>query len=115
MCRAGCPHTRITWEALGTRVARNLGIHPARSTLSRNKEIAVAYRTRKTHLRAGPDTSVSDRFPTKRLKRLSAENAQLKRQLQLLEEQFVRWQYNARKHGLTRAQLDAPMPFVERR
>lgn len=107
--------TQLTWEALGTLVVRDLGLRPARSTLSRNKEIAVAYRTRKGHLREGLDTPAFDRFPTKRLERLTAENAQLKCQVQLLEEQFVRWQYNARKHGMTRAQLDARMPFADRR
>ena len=107
--------TRVTWDELGTRIERKLGIRPARSTLSRNKEIAAAYRTRKAHLREGLDSPVLDRFPTKRLKRKTAEVAQLERQVQLFEEQFARWQYNARKYGITKAQLDALMPFVDRR
>jgi hypothetical protein len=38
----------------------------------------------------------------------------LKKKNAALLEQFVKWQYNAYKHGMTEAKLNEPMPMIDR-
>ena len=49
-----------------------------------------------------------------RIARLQTEIYELKMQNDALLEQFVKWQYNAYKHGMTPAKLDAPLPTIDR-
>lgn len=45
---------------------------------------------------------------------MRAEVARLKRENEALLWQFVRWEYNALKHGLGKRELDAPLPDPDR-
>jgi len=45
---------------------------------------------------------------------LQSENEMLKRKNDALLERFVKWQYNAYKNGLTEAQLEEPLPRIDR-
>jgi hypothetical protein len=49
-----------------------------------------------------------------RIGRLESENERLKVENSNLLERFVRWQYNAYKHGVTKDKLDADLPKIDR-
>lgn len=49
-----------------------------------------------------------------RIARLQTEIYELKMQNDALLEQFVKWQYNAYKHGLKEHQLNADLPRIDR-
>ena len=49
-----------------------------------------------------------------RIKRLEEENARLKKENELFLEQFVVWQYNANRNGLSEAQLNSPLSVIDR-
>lgn len=53
-------------------------------------------------------------FAAQRISRLQAENEELKRIQDQLLEQFVKWQYNAYKHGVSESQLNAELPRIDR-
>lgn len=104
----------LTWKALCDLVESRLFIRPSRQTLHRQERIRNAYRTRKNDLRTGAGTVDQGRVPNNRLNRLTAEVARLEREVDLIQERLARWQFNARLHGLTKQQLDAPLPRVDR-
>lgn len=106
---------RIAWASLIDLIDRRLGFRPSRQALSAHSRIKLAFQTRKKGLRrdAPPPASVTSVLQD-RLVRAEAELDRVKAENAALLEQFVRWQYNATVHGLSKEKLNGPLPSVDR-
>jgi hypothetical protein len=107
----------LNWEKICDGVAPLVGKRPTRQSLSSHAAILSAYTSRKKEARnAQPIYSkpASLSIASQRIRRLEAEIADLKRQNQMLLEQFVVIQYNAYRHGLKESQLTLPLPDIDR-
>lgn len=108
---------KLTWEGLSSACKPVIGTAPARQTLYRCTRITQAYKHARTRLKEEPARTKS--VPTlqtalDRIARLTAENERLQMENSRLLEQFVVWQYNAHVRGLTSAQLNSPLPAIDR-
>jgi hypothetical protein len=109
---------KLTWEALCAEGAKLVGSRPTRQTLNAHERIKTAFLGRKAHLMAGgyepskrpPSLSIAEQ----RIRRLEGENRRLREESDRLLEQFVRWQYNAYKHGMSKDKLNASLPLIDR-
>ena len=109
---------KLTWEKIRNCIEPVIGKKPTRQTLSAHKNITEAYQAKKNILKSeqhslNPKPS-SLAAAGERITRLRNDNLSLKRKNQALLERFVIWQYNAYKHGLTEAQLNSPLPRIDR-
>lgn len=109
---------RLVWERLADRVGELLGHRWTRQALERCPAIKQAYlasvdrsRTGKPRRSADPADVVAKR----QADAAKAEIADLKRKLVAYEELFVRHHHNAQARGISAAELDAPMPRIDRR
>mgnify|MGYP001760058416 CR=1 FL=1 len=107
----------ITWEAICAAVEPLVGKRPTRQSLSSNKLIKLAYKKRNEVLgkeyipRPSPSSlAVSE----ERIEQLESKLRVMSARNQLLLEQFVVWQYNASKFGMSDSQLNAPLPKIDR-
>ena len=107
--------TKLTWEELLRLVVRRIRISPTRQTLARIPEVFSAFRTRKTSLRNYREPSCEERVLVETNRRLSAKNDRLCAKVELCREHVARLQYNAYKHGLKKHELEAPLPFINRK
>lgn len=108
---------KLTWDALCDEGAKLVGSRPTRQTLNAHERIKTAFLGRKALLKTGYTPSkrpASLSIAEQRILRLEGENARLKEEIDRLLEQFVRWQYNAYKHGMSKDKLDAPLPQINR-
>lgn len=108
---------KLTWEALCEEGAKLIGTRPTRQTLNTHKQIKNAYLNRKEQLKSGSTPSkrpASLTIAEQRIRRLENTNSRLKAENERLLVQFVRWQYNAYKHGMSKEKLDAPLPPIDR-
>lgn len=108
---------KLTWEILASACEPIIGTAPARQTLYRCTRIAQAYEQAKARTKQvrGPSKSLPTvQTALDRIARLTAENERLQMENSRLLEQFVVWQYNAHVRGLTAAQLNAPLPAIDR-
>jgi hypothetical protein len=108
---------KLTWELLCDGAAKLIGTRPTRQTLNAHERIKNAYLSRKASVKTGLIPSkrpASLDIAAQRIRRLEGENNRLKEENDRLLEQFVRWQYNTYKHGMSKAKLDAPLPPVDR-
>lgn len=108
---------KLTWEALCEEGGKLIGSRPTRQTLNAHERIKNAYLGRKAHLKAGYTPSrrpASLSIAEQRIHRLEGENNRLREENERLLEQFVRWQYNAYKHGMSKDKLNAPLPQIDR-
>lgn len=116
-CIRGWPEAKITWGAICAEVVQLLGRRPARQTLYSQDEIKAAYQAKRDGLqRRGRRDSMpsSLAIAARRLARQQSELNELKVFNEALLARFVRWEYNAYKHGLSEAQLDADLPRINR-
>lgn len=116
-CIRGWPDAKLTWEMICAEAAQLLGRRPARQTLCANDAIKVAYKARRDGLKvrgARVPMPSSLAIAARRLARQQSEIDELMAQNGALLERFVRWQYNAYKHGMTEAQLEADLPRINR-
>ncbi len=108
----------LTWDALSEASLRAIGLSPTRQTLSRIVRVQDAFAAAKARIKAGEgeDRKVphSIKLAADRIARLENENARLSRENAALLEQFVVWQYNAYVKGMTQAELNRPLPKVDR-
>lgn len=112
---------KLTWDLLCKACGPIIGTEPTRQTLSSFQRIKDAYSwvkkgdgsTLKTVEKAVRKPS-SLAVATDRIARLEAENARLKRENNALLEQFLTWQHNSQLHGISRDQLDQPLPKIDR-
>lgn len=108
---------KLGWDALCDVAAPLIGGRPSRQTLSAHDPVKVAFGHKKQQQKTGV---VAGKRPAslgiaeQRIKRLENENDRLRADSSRLLEQFLRWQYNAYKHGLSKDKLDAPLPTIDR-
>lgn len=108
---------KLGWDALCDAVAPLIGGRPTRQTLSSHGQVKTAFGHKKEQQKNGFITTqrpASLSIAEQRIKRLENENNRLRAENTSLLEQFIRWQYNAYKHGLTKDKLDVPMSMIDR-
>jgi hypothetical protein len=107
----------LTWTALVQRVEKRLGARYTRQALHTHARIQQAFALRKSAIREldEPKRRSEVQVLLDRLARLKDENQRLERENERLLEQFARWAFNAFAHGLGRADLDRPLPEIERK
>lgn len=112
------PGETINWGDLCASLKDILGRMPSRQGLSQHEAIQVAFTARKKHLRIQPKQASpmpsSLAVAAKRIARLLAEKRELELQVQQLRERFKTWQYNAHVKELTEANLDKPLPIIDK-
>ena len=107
----------LTWDGICEAVVPFVGKRPTRQSLSSNDIIKLAYTERRKFLGkelVKPPSPSSMSIAQARLEKLEAELRLVSARNQLLLEQFVVWQYNATKYGLTIHQLSEPLPRIDR-
>lgn len=116
---------KLTWNDFALKVASALGEKSVgRHSLLKYPQIVEAFNERKKTLKSipvqAPEANVTLEFALSEISKLDAENKRLKRQVNLFQEQFVRWQNNLMQMpGVDmeklNSQLDKPLPQVSRR
>lgn len=108
---------KLTWDGLCDACAIHIGKRPTRQSLNSHERIKQAFLGKKSRsaiesegLKVPPSLAIAGQ----RIKRLEEENARLKNENSRLLEQYVIWQYNAYRHGLTEKKLNAPLPVIDR-
>ena len=109
---------KITWNEICNAVEPLIGKKPTRQSLNMNKAIVEAYQNRKKGIRATGNTirkPANLKIAAARIANLEKRVHHLEEQNKNLKEQFVKWQYNAYKHGMEEHQLNEALPAIERR
>ena len=102
----------VTWKDLCDACGTVIGFVPTRQTLNKFSRIIGAYKLAKERAKEGtkelklPPTLA---MAAQRIDRLTREVERLERENTALLEQFVVWQYNAHKYGLSITKLNEPM------
>ncbi len=113
----GWKNEKLTWEAICESSEMLVGKKPTRQSLNNNKPIKEAFSARKSGIRQlgihKPKPSNLN-VAADRIAHLKAENDMLKKKNTALLEQFVVWQYNAYKHGMSESKLNEPLPRIDR-
>jgi hypothetical protein len=112
----GWSEEKLTWEGVCERVALTLDSSPNRQTLFKHKPIREAFVAKKKGLKINPRLPAPSSLSVaaKTIARLRAEISELKLQNSAQDEQFLIWQYNAYKYGLTETKLNEPLPQIDR-
>ena len=108
---------KLGWDALCEAVAPLIGGRPTRQTLSSHDQVKAAFGHKKEQLRNGfveTKRPASLSIAEQRIRRLESENDRLKAENGRLLEQFLKWQYNAYRHGISQDKLDASLPSIDR-
>ena len=109
---------KLTWERLCKAIELQLEFVPAptRQTLQKYARIKNAYdQSKKPSKALNVNTNKTNKLPASlkiaqtKIQALEAKNARLEKENAMLLEQFVVWQYNAHKYGLSIAKLNEPM------
>ncbi len=112
------PKETISWNEVRKASVTVLDYEPSRQGLNQREEILRAFQAKKGHLRVQPkDASPmpsSLAVAAQRISRLVAENRELALQNKRLMEKFRTWQYNASAKNMTEADLDKPLPFLDK-
>jgi hypothetical protein len=113
----GWPTEKLTWEGICEAAAKVINKTPTRQTLNAHAAIKDAYVAKKSGVKVhGPRTAMPSSLAVaaQRIARLQTENDELRMKNDAMLEQFVKWQYNAYKHGLKEQQLNADLPRIDR-
>lgn len=109
---------KLTWDLLCEKIEEALGCRKTRQTLNANAPIKEAFTHKKERLKnqiVGLKIPASLGIAAQRIQRLEEENARLQKENDRLNIKFLVWQSNAYRHrSLTKDQLDAPLPAVDR-
>jgi len=108
---------KLTWEGLCDRAGELLGARPTRQTLNSHRAVKAAFDAKKTQAKTGLMPSKrpeSLAIAEQRIRKLESEAARLSLENERLIEQFIRWQYNAQKRGISRSMLDEYLPAIDR-
>lgn len=108
---------KLTWDYLCDACEKVVGKKPTRQSLSANKIISEAFKSRKTSIKTRAPVRpkpASLTIAADRISRLENEVEILKKRNDALLEQFVVWQYNAYKYGLKEHQLNQKLPTIDR-
>lgn len=108
---------KLTWEGICETAAKVIGKTPTRQTLNAHPAIKDAYAAKKNGVKVhGPRTAMPSSLAVaaQRIARLQTENDELRAKNDALLEQFVKWQYNAYKHGIKEQLLNEDLPRIDR-
>jgi hypothetical protein len=108
---------RLTWDSLCDRARELFGFRPTRQTLNAHLAVKSAFNAKKNYIKMGPAPSrrpSSLSYAEQRIRKLESEVERHKFENERLIEQFIRWQYNAEKRGITKAILDEQLPVIDR-
>ena len=108
---------KLTWGNLCRKCEELFGVTATRQTLFAHKKIREAYSARKRHIsRDGVRTPMpsSLAFAAGRLARQQALIEELQERNDRLLEQFVKWEYNAYKRGISIDELNEELPRIDR-
>ncbi|WP_223534828.1 hypothetical protein [Pseudomonas sp. GL-B-16] len=108
---------KLAWDALCDAAAPLIRTRPTRQTLSSHNTIKEAFGHKKTQIKTGFTSSkrpASLNIAEQRISRLENENHRLKAENAELLLRFIKWQYNAYKHGISKDKLDAALPTIDR-
>lgn len=110
---------KLTWDNLISEVELRLGERYKRQTLAKHTRIKIAYDSAQERYHDTGDKKKKNTIEydvlLQRFERLEAQNTRLKRENQDLLAQFSRWAYNAYAKGVTKKELDQPLPKIDRR
>ena len=110
---------KLTWEKLINEIHIHLNQDYTRQTLAKHTRIKSAYdltKERSSDISKEPkQVSPEIAILQQKIERLEANNARLQRENQDLLAQFARWAYNAYAKGITKEELDQPLPKINRR
>ncbi|MPR10988.1 hypothetical protein [Microvirga tunisiensis] len=110
---------RRTWPALIAAVHKAVGATYTRQGLFKHEKIRIAMGVERASSQRGAQKtprpkSKELKATLDRLERAEHENAELTILLERMRAKFVRWAYNASLRGITEAQLDEPLPPIDR-
>ena len=109
---------KLTWDKLLDEIQIHLKQHYTRQTLAKHTRIKSAYDLTKERISEVPkeSTHVSPEVTIlkQKIERLEAKNTRLQRENQDLLAQFARWAYNSYAKGVTKEDLDKPLPKNDR-
>ncbi|WP_213385328.1 hypothetical protein [Acinetobacter pittii] len=109
---------KLTWELLCTAIEQQLELVPAptRQTLQKFVRIKNAYdqckkpsKTAQAKINQRQKLPASLKIAQTKIDALEAKNRRLEKENALLLEQFVVWQYNAYKYGVSIDKLNEPI------
>ncbi|MDO8943847.1 MAG: hypothetical protein Q7U75_11735 [Desulfobacterales bacterium] len=108
----------IKWGDVCTAAKDILGRKPSRQGLSQHEAILTAFQARKGRLRIQPKEASpmpsSLAVASKRIANLMAEKREWELERELFRRKFRTWQYNAHVKGMTEADLDKPLPIIDK-
>lgn len=108
---------KMTWEAICDSAVPIVGSKPTRQTLNAHESIKQAYIAKKTGLQVHLPRTATPSSLAVAAKRIAHQQSvidELKSVNAALLEQFVKWQYNAYKYGMSEHQLNAELPRIDR-
>ena len=108
---------KLGWEVLCDAVAPLIGARPTRQTLSSHSQVKAAFGQKKQQQKSGfvaTKRPASLNIAEQRIGRLESESSRLRAENSALLERFIKWQYNAYKHGVSKEKLDAELPVIDR-
>lgn len=108
---------KLGWDALCDAVEPLIGGRPTRQTLSSHVQVKTAFGHKKEQQKNGFVTTkrpASLSIAEQRIRRLESENDRLKAENDRLLERFLKWQYNAYRHGVCKEKLEASLPSIDR-
>lgn len=108
---------RLTWDGLCDRAGEVFGFRPTRQSLNAHLAVKSAFSAKKSYVKTGPTPSrrpSSLSYAEQKIRKLESEIERHKYENERLIEQFVRWQYNALKRGITKAMLDEHLLVINR-
>ena len=114
----GWSKEKFSWAEVCDACTPFLGYKPSRQGLFAHQAIADAFDARKKRRRIAPNDTTpkpsSLAVAAKRIAQINAEKAELTLQNDRFRELFQVWQYNAYKRGMTEAELNDPLPVIDR-
>lgn len=113
----GWADNSITWQDVCEECKSFLKNKPSRQALSYHKEIYEAFKSKKNDIKNNKNNfkqPSSITIAVQRIFNLEAHLKLLEDENTALKKQFVYWQYNASKHGITKQQLNEPLPPIDR-
>ena len=110
---------KLTWDKLISEINLHLKNKYTRQTLSKHTRIKSAYELIKKNKYDSNENKVYSPVEVnvllQELEKIKAENKRLKKEKQDLLAQFARWTYNSYAKGVSKEELDKPLPIIDRR
>lgn len=107
----------LTWDLLMTQIQKLLRRPFTRQGLAKQEKIQIAFKQTKDRLRSSPPKKASPQ----EIEILERTIGRLKERVKVLEAvqdkydaKFATWLYNARSRGMSEAEMNRPLPPVDR-